>query len=102
MNTRAIVGAGAAIAVTVVLVAVGVFLLLHWWDVAPATGRAERDDAALAARASLRAAPQPELAAYRAEKERSLHGFGWVDAQRGIAHIPIEQAMELLAAGARP
>jgi len=102
MNTRAIVGAGAAIAVTVLLVAGAVFLLLHWWDVAPDTGRAERDYAELAARASLRAAPQPDLAAYRAQKERRLHGFGWVDARRGIAHIPIEQAMELLTAGARP
>lgn len=102
MNTRAIVLSGAAIALTVVLVAAAVFLLLQWWDVAPDTGRAERDYAALAARANLRAAPQPDLAAYRAQKERRLHGFGWVDAQRGIAHIPIEQAMELLAAGARP
>ena len=50
--------------------------------------------------AGLRSAPQQDLAAYRAEKEARLHGFGWVDAQRGIAHIPIESAMDLLVAGA--
>jgi hypothetical protein len=31
-----------------------------------------------------------------------LHSYGWVDEKAGIARIPIERAMELIAAGAKP
>ncbi|HET8749045.1 MAG TPA: hypothetical protein VFM98_25860 [Ramlibacter sp.] len=102
MNTRAVLWAAAAIACAVVLAVAGVFLLLHFWKVAPESGPVQGQDAALAAQASLRSAPQPERVARRAEQERRLHGFGWVDARRGIAHIPIEQAMDLLVQGVRP
>lgn len=55
----------------------------------------------------LLAAPQDERAAYFAEKEKRLHTYEWVDRQAGTARIPIEVAMELLAArtqaqGGRP
>jgi hypothetical protein len=33
----------------------------------------------------------------RAVEEAQLHSYGWVDPQAGIAAIPIERAMELLA-----
>ena len=33
----------------------------------------------------------------RAAEEAQLHTYGWVDRQAGIAAIPIERAMELLA-----
>ena len=48
----------------------------------------------------LQAAPQPDLAAYKAAKLQALHGLGWVDAARGVAHLPIETAMALRAASA--
>ena len=48
----------------------------------------------------LQTAPQPDLAAYRAEKQQALHGLGWVDAASGVAHVPIETAMALQAARA--
>jgi hypothetical protein len=42
--------------------------------------------------------PQPiaNLAAYRAEKERELESYGWVDRKAGITRIPIERAIEIL------
>jgi len=40
--------------------------------------------------------PADDIAAYRAQKRRMLNEYGWVDRQRGIARIPIEQAMALL------
>jgi hypothetical protein len=46
----------------------------------------------------LYAAPQPELARARKEKDARLRSFGWVDRAQGVAHIPIEDAMDLLAA----
>ena len=48
----------------------------------------------------LQTAPQPDLAAYRAEKQRALQGLGWVDAASGVAHVPIEAAMAMMAAQA--
>jgi hypothetical protein len=46
----------------------------------------------------LQPAPQPERAAYFAEKQQRLDGVGWVDRGAGIAHIPIDQAMRMEAA----
>ncbi len=72
-----------------------------WWlllRLGPAVNTASPPAAMPAPR--LQAAPQPERAAYFAEKERQLKGSGWVDRGAGIAHIPLEQAMRLQAARA--
>src|SRR5438067_11487716 len=45
----------------------------------------------------LQPAPQPERAAYFAEKARQTGSYGWVDREAGIARIPLEEAMRLLA-----
>jgi hypothetical protein len=37
-----------------------------------------------------------------AAARRRLESAGWVDRERGIVHIPIERAMELVLDGARP
>lgn len=42
------------------------------------------------------------LATWRAERAARLNGYGWVDRSRGIVHIPIERAMEQVAAGTLP
>ena len=39
---------------------------------------------------------------WRAEHDAKLNGFGWVDRAKGIAHVPIERAMEAVAGGALP
>jgi hypothetical protein len=46
----------------------------------------------------LQPAPQNERAAYFAEKARHLESYGWVDRKAGIAHIPLDEAMRLMAA----
>jgi hypothetical protein len=45
----------------------------------------------------LQADPHADLQAYRVEKQRLLHGFGWVDRGAGIARIPIDEAMKIIA-----
>jgi hypothetical protein len=37
-----------------------------------------------------------ELARFRAEEDRQLHTYYWVEKERGIVHIPIGRAMQLL------
>jgi hypothetical protein len=39
---------------------------------------------------------------WKAEHAAKLNGYGWVDRSKGIAHVPIEQAMEAVAGGALP
>ena len=51
----------------------------------------------------LTGAPADALGALRAQETRRLTTYGWVDADAGIVRIPIDRAMDLLAArgGAR-
>jgi hypothetical protein len=41
--------------------------------------------------------PSEDLAKFRAEEEKRLNSYYWVDKEKGIVHIPIEQAMKELA-----
>jgi hypothetical protein len=45
----------------------------------------------------LQPSPLADLAAERAREESALAGYGRVDAKQGIARIPIERAMAILA-----
>ena len=40
--------------------------------------------------------------AWREQAHRRLESYGWVDEQKGIVHIPIERAMDLVEKGKRP
>jgi hypothetical protein len=42
------------------------------------------------------------LDVWKREHAERLNGYGWVDRGRGVAHIPIEKAMEQVAGGALP
>jgi hypothetical protein len=39
---------------------------------------------------------------WKAEHAARLNGYGWVDRSKGIAHIPIEKAMDDVAGGTLP
>lgn len=41
--------------------------------------------------------PVPDLATFRAQEDLELSTYGWVDQGRGVARIPIDEAMRLLA-----
>jgi hypothetical protein len=43
----------------------------------------------------LQTQPQADLARLRQANAQRLHSYGWVDQAQGIAHIPIEQAMNV-------
>ena len=40
--------------------------------------------------------PVADLAKVRVAEEQRLNSYGWVDKEKGVTHIPIEQAMELV------
>lgn len=47
----------------------------------------------------LQANPAGDLATERRREEDMLAGYAWVDRKRGIARIPVQRAMEILARG---
>jgi hypothetical protein len=46
--------------------------------------------------------PAADLNKFRAQEEQILNTYGWVDQQAGVAHIPIERAMDIIAARGLP
>lgn len=38
--------------------------------------------------------PSGDLTQFRRKEEKRLHSYYWVDKQKGVVHIPIEQAMK--------
>jgi hypothetical protein len=42
--------------------------------------------------------PATDLAAFRAQQQHELGGYGWVDRAHGVVRIPIDQAMQDVAA----
>ena len=50
----------------------------------------------------LQAAPLQDLEQLRAEEEKELTSYGWVDEKAGIAHIPIYEAIKIVAARGLP
>ena len=96
VKLRPVLAAGGAIALAIALAIVAVFLLLRDWQLAPQADRVPAPAGVALPAPALQSAPQDDLASYRAEKERELHTLAWVDRSRGIARIPVEDAMALM------
>jgi hypothetical protein len=47
----------------------------------------------------LQADPAVDMRRMRADEERLLHQYAWIDPDKGIVRIPVERAMELMAQG---
>ena len=46
--------------------------------------------------------PNGDLAAFRAQEDALLQSYGWVDKELGRVHIPIDEAMRIVAAQGLP
>ena len=46
--------------------------------------------------------PVADLNKFRVQEEEIMNSYGWTDQQAGVAHIPIEQAMDIIAARGLP
>jgi hypothetical protein len=96
LDVRAIRIGAIAIAVGIVFALVASYFLLQARGGAANTpAQSFRAPAPL-----LQTAPQLERENYFAEKARLTGSYAWVDRQAGIARIPVEQAMRLMAARA--
>lgn len=86
------------------LAGIGVVLLLVWGVKAWIADARDRPPVSALARAPvetpaprLQRSPARDLQEFRAAEDRELHTLGWADRGAGIARIPIENAMALLA-----
>jgi hypothetical protein len=85
----------AALAAALALVMLAMYLLMRTWlhsEAAPVTRMPPVP--------RLQVAPSADLASEHARERAQLESYGWEDRQRGVARIPIERAMQLLAAPA--
>ncbi len=106
VHFRPIVIAGAALLVSVVLSFVGMRALLVHYQAREASRSA--GGSPLAPSYGLREPPAPrlqrdpleDLRTLRAREEALLQGYAWVDRNAGTVRIPIERAIDVLAARA--
>ncbi len=103
INSRAIAKSAAWLAVTTVAA-----FIISWFvylGLAHTEERADPRPSPLAAanqpvvppEPRLQGSPEKELAAFRAEEDQELEGWSWVDRDAGVAHVPIEVAIESVA-----
>jgi len=101
--------------IAVGVVSLIIFALASWW----AASILHSERSALGARAEWKAPTEignteigivdqvpfqgdQRLDKWKAERAEWLNGYGWVDRARGVAHIPIDRAMDEIVAGAVP
>jgi len=96
IHLRAILWVAAGLLLTLMLVGGVVYWL--WSDQLPAPWR-DAPNTRLDFKVNaplLDSAPQPGRAAYDKEKQPLLDSWQWLDRSKGVARIPIEQAMALM------
>jgi hypothetical protein len=92
---RRIVTLGGGLLVSVTLISAILLAVLHTPRSAQRNATAAETDGVPAPRLQMH--PNGDYARYIDEKRARLNSTGWVDRERGIAHIPIEQAMNDVA-----
>ena len=104
INVRAIlwfVGVLAGITIAIQLAMWGMFKGLNWYEtrnqayVTP-LGRQDAARATDFREPRLQTTPWTDLRTFRADQQKTLDSYGWVDEKLGIARIPIAKAKELL------
>ncbi len=89
----------------ILVVTTGVFSLLTGKSPLPQippAGLANAPAPTLPAAPQLEALPAVNYQQFLANEEATLQSYGWVDKTRGVVHIPIDRAMDLIASQGLP
>ncbi|HEX7650040.1 MAG TPA: hypothetical protein VF450_21770 [Noviherbaspirillum sp.] len=100
VHVAGIVCGGVAIAVGIMLVTIAAWFLWQRWGApsgAKPFGGPNAGNVPQAATPALQSAPQLDRAQYFNEKRKLTDSWEWIDRQRGIARIPVEEAMRIMA-----
>lgn len=100
VNIRAILRFAVGLIITAIVIHVGLYWLLEhyeerWTRSAPAVSAPGAKEQVPSPR--LQISPHSDLAKMRAEEDKKLTTYGWVDKEKQSVRIPIERAMELVA-----
>jgi hypothetical protein len=101
VNIRAILGFGLGLFVVAVIVHLAVWGLFRFFEARESVKVAAEYPLAISQgdrqppEPRLQTAPRQDLQDLRASEDAILNGYGWVDKNRGIVRIPIEEAMRL-------
>ncbi|MGI9087406.1 MAG: hypothetical protein ACR2HH_06650 [Chthoniobacterales bacterium] len=77
---------------------IGLYKLFEHQNPSPdAPSRIALDPHMIAPAPRLQTAPAVDLDKFNAAENAKLNSYGWVDKSVGLAHIPIERAMDLIA-----
>jgi len=102
-DTRLIIRAGIGLALVTLVASALVLFFFRWLAEreprgdAPPPPMARMEPGRLPPAPRLQTLPAQDLGAVRAEEDRTLATYGWVSESTGTVHIPIEEAMRLLA-----
>ncbi len=96
---RPVLAAAIGLVVVLLVVAGGQLLLLRHYAQRAAEGETPAE-ARTPPEPRLLVDPRSALLELRAEEDALLHGYAWVNREAGIVRIPIERAIEVLAAPA--
>jgi hypothetical protein len=94
VNARVVLTVVLIVSIVVVLVTVFSTVLLR----RDGPSRAGPTESAPSRTVRLSSNPDAEIEAYRQEKTSQLDSYGWIDREHGIAHVPIDRAMQIIAA----
>jgi hypothetical protein len=105
MNPAVVVAAAAGLLLTLAIVLVGITTFEAVLTGTPVTIGRPTDLVNGLQAAPAPTPPEPRLEAqsgqtldpYRAAEEQKLNSYGWVDRQAGVARMPIDRAMDLVA-----
>lgn len=100
VRPRSAVLAAAGLSLILILVGLAMWALLTWLHGSvsarrPSLTTIERTEWT-ASEPQLQVNPQEEVGAHRRAAEQRLGSYGWIDRERNLAHIPIDEAMRRL------
>jgi hypothetical protein len=99
VNIRVVLGIAATFAGVVALSALllgGLVGVFEVWQPPPSGSALERTELVPPA-PRLEVRPQEDLKQVRERESQLLQGYGWIDRDAGVARIPIDRAMAILA-----
>lgn len=99
VNFKKVALAAAGVAALIAFAAVAALFLWRVWRTDDATDARHLRFSVQDGGPLLESAPQPDRAAFEAGKQRALQEWAWVDPGKGIARIPLDQAIQIMAAG---
>lgn len=98
VDARVVAWVGVAILTTVIVACIAAWLLWKTWEPSRPQDGPNTDFDFKVEQPVLESAPRKALKQFMDEKEKLLNSWQWIDPQAGIARIPVEEAMKIMAA----